>query len=126
MSFIRIKTIKKKDGRTYQYAYRQTSIRAGKKVRSLMEYIGPVGGSARHSSEARQDRALATAERMAKEMDAYQRATFGETGGELAAREMQERQFDQAQFLEATQSAPTDRELFVGAEEATTTHAVGH
>jgi hypothetical protein len=39
MSFIRLKTIKGK-----QYAYRQTSVRKGKKVRSIMEYISVVGG----------------------------------------------------------------------------------
>jgi hypothetical protein len=39
MSFHRIKTIKGK-----QYLYRQTSVRKGKKVRSIMEYIGAVGG----------------------------------------------------------------------------------
>jgi hypothetical protein len=41
MSFIRTKTIKGK-----QYLYRQISVRKGKKVRSIMEYIGAVGGAA--------------------------------------------------------------------------------
>lgn len=91
MSFIRVKTIKNR-----RYLYRQTSVREGKKVRSIMEYLGAVD---------RQDRALATAERMAGEMDAYQRSTFGETGQERADREKQEGQFDQAEFLVDTQEA---------------------
>jgi hypothetical protein len=39
MSFFRIKTIKGKG-----YLYRQTSVREGKKVRSVMEYIGSCSG----------------------------------------------------------------------------------
>jgi hypothetical protein len=35
MSYIRIKTIKGK-----QYAYRQTSVRKGKKVKTISEYLG--------------------------------------------------------------------------------------
>ena len=38
MSFLRIKTIKKK-----RYLYRQTSVRKGKKVHSIMEYICALG-----------------------------------------------------------------------------------
>ena len=38
MSFLRIKTIKKK-----RYLYRQTSVRKGKKVHSIMEYICAMG-----------------------------------------------------------------------------------
>jgi hypothetical protein len=40
MSFFRIKTVK---GR--QYLYRQTSVREGPKVRSVMEYMGSLCGS---------------------------------------------------------------------------------
>jgi hypothetical protein len=40
MSFFRIKTLK---GR--QYLYKQTSVREGKKVRSVMEYIGSYSGA---------------------------------------------------------------------------------
>jgi len=40
MSFFRIKTLK---GR--QYLYKQTSVREGKKVRSIMEYIGSYSGA---------------------------------------------------------------------------------
>jgi hypothetical protein len=39
MSFLRIKTVKGK-----QYLYRQTSVSEGKKVRSIMEYLGSFGG----------------------------------------------------------------------------------
>ena len=99
MSFIRTKTIKGK-----QYLYRQTNVRVGKKVRSIMEYIGTTSGCAPGGVTDRHDRALAMAERMAKEMDAYQRATFGETGEERASREAKEMQFDQHKFLEDTQT----------------------
>jgi len=94
MSFERIKTIVK-GGRSYSYRYRQTSVRVGKKVHSKMEYLGAVGG---HRP------GLASAERQAKQMDAYQRATFGETGEERAAREAKEKNFDQETFLEETQT----------------------
>jgi hypothetical protein len=99
MSFIRTKTIKGK-----QYLYRQTNVRVGKKVRSIMEYMGTTSGCAPGGVTDRRDRALATAERMAKEIDAYQRATFGETGDERASREAKEKQFDQDKFLEETQT----------------------
>lgn len=39
MSFFRIKTIKDR-----QYLYKQTSVREGKKVKSIMEYVGALGG----------------------------------------------------------------------------------
>jgi hypothetical protein len=107
MSFTRIRTNKGK-----QYLYRQTSVREGKKVRSKMEYLGRAstssfGGLIAHD---RQDRALATAERMAAEIDAYQRAKFGETGEERAARETKENRFDQGTFLEETQGPPDAKE----------------
>jgi hypothetical protein len=54
--------------------------------------------------EERQERAFATAERIATEIDEYQRATFGETGQERADREKAE-QFNQADFLADTQGA---------------------
>jgi hypothetical protein len=40
MSYIRIKTIKGK-----QYAYRQTSVRKGKKVKTISEYLGAIAMS---------------------------------------------------------------------------------
>jgi hypothetical protein len=42
MSFFRVKTVKK-NGRSYAYLYRQTSVRKGKKVKSKMEYLGALG-----------------------------------------------------------------------------------
>jgi hypothetical protein len=93
MSFIRIKSVKK-NGRTYRYRYRQTSVREGKRVRSIMEYLGPA-----------EPRGLRAAERHAKKVDAYQKATFGETGEERAQREKASH-FDQAEFLKDTQEAP--------------------
>jgi hypothetical protein len=95
MSFFRIKTITK-GGRSYSYRYRQTSVREGKRVRSIMEYLGPVTG---HRP------GIACAERTAKEMNAYQRATFGETADERAARDSKGGQFNQEAFLEEGQEA---------------------
>jgi hypothetical protein len=45
MSFLRIKTVKGK-----RYLYRQTSIRKGKKVVSIMEYICAIGWMAAAAS----------------------------------------------------------------------------
>lgn len=42
MSFFRTKTITK-NGKKYSYLYRQTSVREGKRVRSVMEYLGALG-----------------------------------------------------------------------------------
>jgi hypothetical protein len=39
MSFFRIKTVNK-NGKSYRYLYKQTSVRDGPKVRSIMEYMG--------------------------------------------------------------------------------------
>jgi hypothetical protein len=44
MSFFRIKTVKTKSGKTLSYLYRQTSVRDGQKVRSIMEYFGSFNG----------------------------------------------------------------------------------
>src|SRR5450755_2652626 len=44
MSFFRIKTVKTKSGKTLSYLYRQTSVRDGQKVRSIMEYFGSING----------------------------------------------------------------------------------
>jgi hypothetical protein len=43
MSFFRIKTVNK-NGKSYKYLYRQTSVREGPKVRSIMEYFGSFNG----------------------------------------------------------------------------------
>jgi len=43
MSFFRIKTIGK-NGRSHRYLYKQTSVRDGGKVRSIIEYWGPIDG----------------------------------------------------------------------------------
>jgi hypothetical protein len=40
--YIVIKTVKK-NGRTYQYRYEQTSYRVAKRVRTKSRYLGPVG-----------------------------------------------------------------------------------
>jgi hypothetical protein len=86
MSFIRIKTIQK-NGRSYKYLYRQTSIREGKKVRSKMEYLGAINGGPgvdwHHPADDRHD--------PVKLQEEY------------AARQAQQpEQFNQDQFLEET------------------------
>ena len=43
MSFFRVKTVNK-NGKSYKYLYRQTSVREGPKVRSVMEYFGSING----------------------------------------------------------------------------------
>lgn len=106
MAYVVIKTIK---GR--RYAYEQRSYREGKRVRTESRYLGPVGdpvSHASHSSRRRkgvltkvaeliaantltdEERGALAAERFAERVDAYQRATFGETAAERADRERQE------------------------------------
>jgi len=93
MSYVVIKTI---NGRRYRYL--QRSYRVGKKVKTESTYLGPEDGgplkrvfefieTQRLSSE---DRAIATAERKAAQIDEEQRAMFGETATERAGRERQE------------------------------------
>jgi hypothetical protein len=79
MSFLRIRTIKGK-----QYLYRQTSVRKGKKVRTISEYLGALGwiavaaaspgyiGSRGHQSTDKRglrDQDQADRERFKKEME---------------------------------------------------------
>lgn len=79
MSFLRIRTIKGK-----QYLYRQTSVRKGKKVRTISEYLGALGwiavaaaspgyiGSKGHQSTDKRgmrDQEQADRERFKKEME---------------------------------------------------------
>jgi hypothetical protein len=80
MSYICVKTIK---GRRYRYS--QTSKRVDGRVKTTSVYLGPADG------ERRRERALASAQRQADAIDAYQRATFGETGQERKDREAKER-----------------------------------
>jgi hypothetical protein len=86
MSFIRIRTRKNR-----RYLYRETRWREGRRVRSRSDYLGPLGGSgpSRPFEEA-QDRAMAVAERHAAQVEAYQRAEFGETAQERSHREHRE------------------------------------
>jgi hypothetical protein len=42
MSFLRIKHVKKKNGKKYSYLVRQTNVRKGDRVHSIMEHIGAV------------------------------------------------------------------------------------
>jgi hypothetical protein len=104
MSFIRIRTIGKR-----RYLYQETRYREGKRVRSISRYIGPLDGSSEaRASEDEQDRHYESAMREAARMDAWQLATFGETGAQRAEHEAREAQFDQSSFLEATAEPPDD------------------
>jgi hypothetical protein len=44
MSFFRVKTVTKPNEKKYSYLYKQTSVRDGQKVRSIMEYFGSING----------------------------------------------------------------------------------
>jgi hypothetical protein len=83
MSFLRIKTINKK-GRSYKYLVRQTNVRKGKKVYSIMEHIcgfglalvspgRPGGFSGSRPTDKRQIRDQETADR---ELFVKNRAAF--------------------------------------------------
>lgn len=101
MSYTVVKTIK---GRRYRYL--QTSWREGRRVRTKSVCLGPLDGTGRTPSRKRgtgtlaeflkaqqlapEDRAWAVAQRLAAEVDSYQREKFGETAAERAQRERQE------------------------------------
>jgi hypothetical protein len=42
MSYLRVKTITKKNSRQYKYLYRQKSVHQGKKVHTISEFLGPL------------------------------------------------------------------------------------
>jgi hypothetical protein len=101
MSYVVVKTIK---GRRYRYL--QTSWREGCRVRTKSVCLGPLDGAGRTAARKRgpgrlagflkaqqlapEDHALAVAQRLAAEVDRYQREKFGETAAERAQRERQE------------------------------------
>jgi hypothetical protein len=87
MTYVSIKTIRGRRYRYQQHSYRDDTGR----VRTETKYLGPVDGFVRRQSGTPEDRALAVAEREAAKVDAYQRATFGETGQERKDREAKER-----------------------------------
>lgn len=58
-----------------------------------------------NEAQEREDRALTTAERKAREIEAWQREMYGETAAERSAREKSEH-WSQEKFLADTQSAP--------------------
>lgn len=99
MAYIIIKTIK---GRRYRYL--QRSWRDGKKVWTQAISLGPAGGTvrkreaphyaSRHDPFGLDDvyrREMARAGREAKEIEEWQRKTFGETAVEREARQRQEK-----------------------------------
>jgi hypothetical protein len=96
MTFLRIKTIKNR-----QYVYRQTSVRKGKKVRSIMEYVCALGwiaaaaaspghvGSKGHKStdkRAMKHQDQADRERFKKEMEHPKERFMREAAKAAAAR----------------------------------------
>jgi hypothetical protein len=108
MSFLRVKTIK---GR--RYLYRQTSVRKGKKVTTISEYLGAIGSVLRGGGETEEakkrreyqeyyNRSLRSAAREDARFEEWQRKTYGETGAERAKREAEEAKFSQEKFLNET------------------------
>ncbi len=98
MTYTVIKTIK---GR--RYVYEQRTWREGKRVRTESRYLGPADGGQRPKGLIRkvadlvaantltaEERGALAAERFGREMEAQQRATFGETAAERAERVRQE------------------------------------
>ena len=98
LSYTVIKTIK---GR--RYVYEQRTWREGKRVRTESRYLGPADGGQRPKGLIRkvadlvaantltaEERGALAAERFGQEMEARQRATYGETGSERAERVRQE------------------------------------
>jgi hypothetical protein len=98
LSYTVIKTIK---GR--RYVYEQRTWREGKRVRTESRYLGPADGGRRPKGLIRkvadlvaanrltaEERGALAAERFGREMEAEQRATFGETAPERAERVRQE------------------------------------
>ena len=90
--FYVIKTIR---GR--QYLYAQTSVRQGKRVRSICRSLGRYTrtiGYMYGSKEADQEyaREMGRVDREQKQFEDWQRKTFGETGVDRAQREARERE----------------------------------
>ena len=85
MGFLRIKTIRK-NGRTYRYLYYQHNVRIGKKVKSLMRFIGAVGSEVIRGPEHKPP------------------AGYFREAKETPAQKMQR------EFMEKTQEAPKETE----------------
>ncbi len=98
LSYTVIKTIK---GR--RYVYEQRTWREGKRVRTESRYLGPADGGQRPKGLIRkvadivaanrltaEERGVLAAERFGREMEAHQRATYGETASERTERVRQE------------------------------------
>jgi hypothetical protein len=100
MAFVRIKRNRKtgKIYRSLEERYRENGRVRSRYIRSLSN----------DKFERSQDRAMALAERAAAKIDAYQRAHFGETGAERAAREAEAAKFSQSEFLAETQAPAAD------------------
>jgi hypothetical protein len=110
MSFFRIKTLK---GR--QYLYKQTSVREGKKVRSVMEYIGSYSGAETYGKTTPRNQDL-EATRNPKRMDFNQEHRKGLFKTDKAAFERL-RAFDVARAKGAKESKAAWKEKNVSREE---------
>ena len=131
MSYLRIRTIK---GR--RYLYRQTSVRKGKKVTTISEYLGAVGCFMRGGGESEEEkkrreyqdyynRSLRSAAREDARFEEWQRKTYGETGAERAKREAEEAKFSQEKFLNETARPNEEFNEARAAEKANKTGGAG-
>src|ERR1051326_3519981 len=101
MSFIRQKRAKKKGGGYYVYRYGQKSVWEQGKVKSI--HLGRADAEAERAIE----RALRSAERQAREIEDWQRKTYGRTAQEAKEQEAKEREWSQEKFLADT-TAPKE------------------
>ncbi len=108
--FIRTKR-QKKNGKVYIYRVREERYWENGRVRS--RYLGRADDDA---GQRAIDTALRAAERQAREIEKWQRATMGETAVERAAREATERQWSQAKCLEETKGPAVEAEPEVSAQ----------
>jgi hypothetical protein len=110
MSFLRIKTIKKK-----RYLYRQTSVRKGKKVRSIMEYICALGWIAVAAASPRRPGGFsghrATDKRHIKHQEASDRELFAKNRGAFNVKQRQdyERQQNVREAAKASRESKLSR-----------------
>lgn len=110
MSFFRIKTIKRKG-----YLYRQTSVREGKKVRSIMEYFGSYSGAETYGKTTLRNQDL-EATRNPKRMDFTDEHRKGLFKNDKAAFDRLQA-FDAARAQSAKESKAAWKERNMGREE---------
>jgi len=93
---------KRRGNSVYAELYENVPGKRGKK--RFLSYLGKVSAS----HDARREQMLATADRKAEEIAAWQRSEFGESGEERAERVAGEVRFSQEAFLETTDPAPSE------------------